>query len=272
MNVQSTDRPDFTGIKEKQNAAWASGDYAVIGTTLQIVGETLAERLDLVPGARVLDVAAGNGNATLAFARRWHNVVSTDYVPALLQKGEARAEAEGLSVEFQVADVEALPFGDDSFEAVVSTFGCQFAPNQTQTAHEMLRVCQPGGVIGLVNWTPGSFVGQLFKTLGGHVAPPPGVKSPALWGDEAWLGDAFASAANVEIELKHFHFRYKSPAAFLEIFRTLYGPVHKAFLALDSAGQAALEHGILALIDAFNGATDGSMSVQSEYAEAVVTK
>jgi len=272
MNIQTKVQPDYTAIKNKQNAAWASGDYAVIGTTLQIVGETLAEALDLPPGSAVLDVAAGNGNATLAFARRWHNVTSSDYVKDLLDKGRARAEAEGHSVDFRLADAEALPFADNSYDAVVSTFGVMFAPNQRKAASELLRVCLPGGRIGLANWTPAGFIGQLFKTLGGHVAPPAGVSSPGLWGDEAWLAETFAPAASVDTTTRNFTFRYHDPMHFVTLFRELYGPVHKAFLALDEPGQAALEVDMLALIDRFNVATDGTMSVPGEYLEVTVVK
>lgn len=174
MNIQTINRPDYTAIKAKQNVAWGSGDYAVIGNTLQITGEQLAEALDLAAPSRVLDVAAGNGNATLAFARRWHEVTSTDYVESLLQNGQLRAQADGLDVLYKVADAEDLPFDDGSFDAVVSTFGVMFAPNQQQAASELARVCSPGGKIGMANWTPQSFIGRLFKVLGSFVAPPRG--------------------------------------------------------------------------------------------------
>lgn len=274
MTIHSTiTEPDFTAIKSKQNAAWASGNYAVVGTTLQIVGETLAETMNNKAGASILDVAAGNGNATLAFARRWHNVTSTDYVASLLESGKARAEAEGHSVDFKIADAEALPFEGNSFDAVVSTFGVMFTPNQKQAASELVRVCKPGGQIGMANWTPGSFIGQLFKTLGKHVTPPAGVQSPAQWGSQAWLDETFsASATTIQVTLRHFNFRYRSPAHFIDVFRTLYGPVHKAFLSLDADGQAALEADILALIAEFNIATDGSMDAAAEYAEIIITK
>ncbi|GJL84096.1 MAG: hypothetical protein DHS20C01_37300 [marine bacterium B5-7] len=279
MNIQNTiatqtiDQPDYNAIKAKQNATWSSGDYAVIGTTLQIVGELLAESMDPAPGARVLDVAAGNGNATLAFARRWHRVTSTDYVQTLLDKGRARAEAEGHSVEFRVADAEDLPFDDGDFDAVISTFGVMFAPNQMQAAEEMIRVCRSGGQIGLANWTPRGFIGQLFKTIGSHVPPPQGVQSPAMWGDSDWIDATFGPAARViQVSNRNFTFRYRSPAHFVEVFRTLYGPVHKAFLTLDEAGQGALEADIIALIDRLNVARDGSMSVPAEYAEIIVLK
>lgn len=273
MNVSVPSAPDYTAIKAKQNAAWASGDYARIGTTLQIVGENLAEAMDLRPGASVLDVAAGNGNATLAFARRWCEVTSTDYVDALLARGRARAEAEGQNVTFQVADAERLPFADASFDAVVSTFGVMFTPNQAKAASELVRVCRPGGMIGMANWTPEGFIGQVFKTLGRHIAPPTGVSSPALWGTNRWIEERFGSAAQrIRIENKSFVFRYRSPEHFMDIFRTYYGPVHKAFLALDPAGQMALAQDLNATIAAFNTASDGSMSVPSAYAEIIIKK
>ncbi|MGD9802841.1 MAG: class I SAM-dependent methyltransferase [Hyphomicrobiaceae bacterium] len=265
--------PDYAAIKSKQNAAWASGDYARIGTTLQIVGETLAEAMDIDSRAKVLDVAAGNGNATLAFARRFCDVTSTDYVEALLAKGGIRADAEGLPVRFKVADAEQLPFEDGSFDAVVSTFGVMFTPNQKKAAGELLRVCRPGGQIGLANWTPAGFIGQLFRTLGGHVPPPAGVKSPALWGDRSWIDETFGGAASaVEVKPLMFNFRYRSPAHFVDIFRQYYGPMHKAFQALDAAGQKALEADLLALMERFNRATNGSLVIPSEYAQVIVTK
>src|SRR5271170_3873010 len=174
--------PDLAAIKTRQQGAWSSGDYAIVGTTLQIVGEQLCEALDIRAGQKVLDVAAGNGNVSLAAARRWCEVTATDYVPSLLERGRKRAEAEGLTLEFQPADAEALPFADKAFDAVVSTFGVMFTPNQERAAAEMVRVCKSGGKIGMANWTPDGFIGQLFKTPGKHVAPPAGVKSPALWG------------------------------------------------------------------------------------------
>ena len=265
--------PDYTAIKAKQNAAWASGDYARIGTTLQIVGETLAVAMDLKPGARVLDVAAGNGNATLAFARRWCSVTSTDYVDALLARGRMRAEAEALDVEFRVADAEKLPFAEDAFDAVVSTFGVMFAPDQQSAARELVRTCRSGGKIGMANWTPESFIGQVFKTLGRHLAPPAGVKSPALWGTRSWIGETFGShAANIAVTDQTFMFRYASPDHFLDVFRTYYGPVHRAFLALPPAGQTALEADLRGTIAQFNTATDGTMRVPSVYAEVIVTR
>jgi SAM-dependent methyltransferase len=263
--------PDYTAIKQRQQATWASGDYAVIGTTLQIVGENLAEAVALRAGEHVLDVAAGNGNATLAAARRFAHVTSTDYVGALLDKARARAQAEGLPVTFRVADAEALPFDDASFDVVLSTFGVMFAPDHATAARELLRVTRAGGRIGLANWTPDSFIGRLFKVIGSHVAPPAGVKSPALWGSEAHLQSLFGDA-RIDLTRRHFVFRARSAAHWLQMFRDYYGPTHKAFGALDAAGQQALERDITALLDGFN--TDGARSlvVPSEYAEVIVTK
>jgi SAM-dependent methyltransferase len=272
MTIQTPIAPDYAAIKAKQNAAWSSGDYAVVGTTLQIVGETLAEAMNLRPGSRVLDVAAGNGNATMAFARRWHIVTSSDYVQSLLDKGAARAKAEGISVDFQIADAEALPFEENSFDGTVSTFGVMFAPDQAQAAAELMRVTRAGGMIGLANWTPSSFIGRLFKLLGGFVPPPAGLSSPALWGDEAWLNETFAEAASVDINLRQFDFRYRDAAHFITVFRSLYGPVHKAFLAIGEEEQKALAAGIEELLAEFNAETDGSIRVPSDYAEVIIVK
>jgi SAM-dependent methyltransferase len=264
--------PDLAALKHKQQLAWASGDYAVVGTTLQIVGEMLCEAADLRTDERVLDVAAGNGNATLAAARRGASVVSSDYVPALLDRGRARAEAEHLAVDFQTADAEALPFADASFDVVLSTFGVMFAPDHARAAQEMLRVCRPGGRIALANWTPDGFIGQLFKTIGAHLPPPPGARSPALWGSPAHLAALFGpGAAQTEITTRHFNFRYRSAAHWIEVFRTWYGPVHKAFAALGPEG-AALERDLIALLDRFNRAGPASLVVPSEYLEIVVTR
>ena len=260
-------------LKARQQSAWSSGDYAVVGTTLQIVGEDLCEALDLRAGQKVLDVAAGNGNVSLAAARRWCEWSSTDYVASLLERGRMRAAAEGLSVEFQEADAEALPFGAASFDVVTSSFGVMFTPNQEQAAAELLRVCKAGGKIGLANWTPDGFIGQLFKTLGKYLPPPAGAKSPALWGTRARLSELFgAGAASIETEARHFVFRYRSPEHFLDVFKTYYGPMLKAFAALDGAGQQGLRRDLLALVGTMNRAGDGSMVLPSEYLEVVISK
>lgn len=265
--------PDFDAIKQKQQATWASGDFAVIGTTLQIVGESLAEAVDICANDRVLDVAAGNGNATLAAARRFAEVTSTDYVPALLEKGRARAKAEGLEVKFEVADAENLPYASSSFDVALSTFGAMFTPEHARPAHEMLRVVRPGGRIGLANWTPEGFIGQLFKVIGKYLPPPAGLKSPALWGTEPHIVELFgADAEKIRCERRMFNFRYRSAEHWLQVFRDYYGPTHKAFAALAPDAQAALAADITALLNRLNTAGTTSLVVPGEYLEVVVVK
>jgi SAM-dependent methyltransferase len=265
--------PDLAAVKSRQQVAWSAGNYSVVGTTLQIVGEDLAEALDLRSGSRVLDVAAGNGNATLAAARRWCKVMSTDYVASLLDAGRARAQAEGYEVEFREADAENLPFADASFDVVMSTFGVMFAPDQEKSAREMTRVCKPGGRIGLANWTPESFIGQLFKTIGKYIPPPAGVKSPALWGTQARLDDLFGGAAReIRATSREFVFRYRSPLHWLEVFSTYYGPVNKAFGALDAGMQASLTQDLLKLMRSRNRSGDDTLVLPSEYLEVVIER
>lgn len=273
MNIASPQpaAPNLAAVKLKQQATWSSGNYAAVGTTIQIVGETLAEAMDLRPDARVLDVAAGNGNATLAAARRGCEVVSTDYVPSLLRAGTARAEAEKLPVAFREADAEDLPFKDQSFDNVMSTFGVMFTADQEAAADEMLRVCRSGGKIGLANWTPESFVGDVFRTIGAHVPPPAGVHSPLEWGTEARIQALFGQqASRIEITKRHFTFRLRSPQYWVEHWRAVYGPVHKAFAAVgDRAPQLAAD--LIAV--ARNHSRDAeAMIVPAEYAEIVIHK
>lgn len=265
--------PDLEAFKTKQKAAWSAGDYAIVGVTLQHVGERLSEALDLRPSQRVLDVAAGNGNASLAAARRWCDVVSTDYVDTLLRHGMERAKAERLAIAFREADAEELPFDDSSFDAVTSTFGVMFTPNQDKAAAEMLRVCRPSGKIGMANWTPDGFVGQLFKTIGKHVPPPAGVKPPSLWGTRERLAELFGNhAVAIDASEKVFNFRYKSGKHWLDLWRVIYGPMQKAFDALDVPQRADLAEDMQALVDRYNVASDGAMVVPARYLEVVVTK
>ncbi len=271
--TQADPAPDLLALKTRQQAAWSSGNYAIVGATLQIVGEELCEALDLKAGSKVLDVAAGNGMASLAAARRWCDVTSTDYVPALLERGRARAAAEGWQIDFREADAENLPFDDNSFENVISTFGVMFTPNQERAATELVRVCKPQGKIGLANWTPDGFIGQVFKTLGKHLPPPAGTRSPAMWGTSARLHDMFdAGARSIRTESRLFKFRYRSPSHFLDVFKTYYGPVLKAFAALEPAKQEELHNDLHALIVRMNRSGDGTMVVPSEYLEVVITK
>jgi len=264
---------DYAAVKARQQGAWSSGDYAVVGTTLQIVGEDLCEAIDLRSHHYVLDVAAGNGNASLAAARRFCDVVATDYVAALLDRARERADADRLTMGFLEADAEALPFPSGSFDAVLSTFGVMFTPDQERAAAELVRVCKRGGKIGLANWTPEGFIGQVFKTIGRHVAPPSGVRSPALWGKRSHLAELFEPhAVSIQATERNFVFRYRSPDHWLDVFRTYYGPVLKTFAALEASAHPALEQDLLALIGQFNRADDGSMVVPSEYLEIVITR
>ena len=265
--------PPLSPVKARQQAAWSSGDFAVIGTTLQIVGEDLCEALDLRAGQRVLDVAAGNGNAALAAARRWCEVTATDYVPALLARAQERARGEHLPMDIQLADAEALPFADTSFDVVTSTFGAMFTPEHEKPAQEMLRVCRSGGKIGLANWTPAGFIGELFKVIGRFVPPPAGLKSPALWGTESHLADLFGHKATaIQAVPRHFAFRYRSDDHWIAVFRGYYGTVLKAFEALDTARQQELTGELKDLIARFNKARDGTMVVPAEYLQAVIVK
>jgi len=265
--------PDLGALKTRQQGAWSSGDYAVVGTTLQIVGEALCEALDLRAGQKVLDVAAGNGNVALAAARRWCEVTATDYVPRLLERARERAAAEGLPMSFREADAENLPFEDASFDVVVSTFGVMFTPDQARSAAEMLRVCKPGGRIGLANWSPDGFIGQLFRTIGKHVPPAAGVKSPALWGTRERIAELFEPQASaISTATRHFVFRYRSPQHWLEVFKTYYGPVLKTFAALEAPAQVALTDDLMELIRQFNQSGDATMVVPSAYLEVVISR
>jgi len=265
--------PDFAAIKQRQQATWASGDFGRIGVTLQIVGESLCEAVDLRASDRVLDVAAGNGNASLAAARRFADVTSTDYVPELLAQGLRRAEADGLSMLTQVADAEDLPFPSGEFDVVLSTYGVMFAPNQERAAAEMLRVVKPGGRIGLANWTPDGFIGELFKVVGRFVPPPAGVMPPAAWGTEPRLVELFGPhAADLRTERKQYVFRYLSAEHWIDLFRRYYGPVHKAFAALDEAGQQGLHAALLELLGRYNRGGAEALVVPADYLEVVIER
>ena len=251
----------------------ASGDYAVIGTSLQIVGESLCEAVDVAAGWRVLDVAAGNGNASLAAARRGCDVTATDYVEELLDRARVRAEADGLRLTTRLADAEALPFADATFDAVLSTFGVMFTPHPEDSAAELVRVCRPdGGRIGLANWTPEGFVGQMFKIVGQHVTPPAGVPSPLAWGTVDRLGELLGADADVEVTRRLFNFRFRTATDFFDTFRTYYGPIVKAWAALDEDGQASLRDQLVALADGANRADGDTLIVPSEYVEVVATR
>jgi SAM-dependent methyltransferase len=262
----------LAAVKEKQQATWASGDYAVIGTSLQIMGEQLCESVDVSAGQTVLDVAAGNGNASLAAARRGCQVTATDYVHHLLARAARRAEAEALPLTTRVADAEDLPFDDASFDVALSTVGVMFTPNPERAAAELLRVVRPGGKIGLASWTPEGFIGQLFKVVGAHVPPPDGVPSPLQWGTEARVEELLGADAKVGSERRHFTFRYRSAEDFFETFTAFYGPTLKAWGALDEAGKRSFHDQLVALCESANRNTSGALTIDSEYLEVVATR
>jgi SAM-dependent methyltransferase len=270
---QAPTAPDLAAIKGRQQVTWSAGDYAIVGTTLQLVGESLCEAVDLRAGERVLDVACGNGNATLAAARRFGQVVGVDFVPELLARGRERAAADRLPVDFREGDAEQLPFADGAFDVVLSSFGVMFTPDQERAAGELARVCRAGGRIGLANWTPDGFIGQLFKVLGAHVPPPAGLRSPAAWGTRARLEELFgAAASSIDVTPRQHVFRYRSAEHFLEVFRGYYGPIHVAFSRLPADGQAALAADILALLGRLDRSGGGSLVVPSDYLEVVITR
>jgi SAM-dependent methyltransferase len=264
---------DLATVKARQQQTWDSGDYARIGNALVIMGELLCEAADLRGGQRVLDVATGSGNTALSAARRYCEVTGIDYVPALIAQARARAAAEGLPVDFAVGDAEALDLPDGAFDAVLSTVGVMFTADQERAARELLRVCRPGGKIGLANWTPDGFVGQMFRVVGRYAPPPNGVRSPLLWGTEERLRDLFgAEIAALAVTRRDYVFRFSSARDFVGQFRAYYGPMHRAFAAQDAAGQEAFAGDLLALLDEWNLATDGTLVIPAAYLEVVATR
>jgi len=263
---------DLAALKAKSKAGWSAGDYSVLGVRLQPVSERLCEAVDLHAGERVLDVATGNGSTALAAARCWTRVVGLDFVPALLERGRERAAAEHLAVEFREGDAEELPFADGAFDAVLSTFGVMFAPDQERAARELVRVCRRGGKIGLASWTNEGFIGQSFA-LTSAFSSPSGGASPLAWGAEEHVRRLFgASAARIQLERRHFAFRFESPRHWLEVMSTYYGPFQKTFAALEPAARAALTRDLFALLERMNRSGDETLVVPSEYLQVVVTR
>ena len=272
MTVQSQ-LPNLATIKERQQKAWSTGDYGKVGAKLVLMGGLVCEAVDLRPGLRVLDVACRNGNTALAAARRYGEVVGVDYVPELLQEGRERARAEGLEVDFREGDAEDLPFADASFDVVLSTLGTMFAPNQEKVAEELLRVLKPGGKVGMANWTPDSFVGEMFKSIGKYVPPPAGLKPPFLWGTEEGLRELFGDRIDsLRTERRSFILRYPSARYFVDFFRTYYGPMYKSFETLDEEGRESLEGDLIELVERFNRSGDETAVFPSDYLEVVAVK
>ena len=271
--MTTTQPPDFTAIKGRQQRGFSSGDYGKVGVTLVVMGELLCEAVDVRPGQKVLDVASGNGNTALSAARRFSIATGIDYVPELIEEAKRRAAAEGLEVAFEVGDAENLPYQDSSFDVVLSTVGVMFTPDQHKAAQELLRVCKPGGKIGLASWVPDGYIGNMLRTVGKHVPPPAGLKPPPLWGTEdrlrELLGDGISS---MESRRRTYVFRYLSAEHFIEYFRTYYGPVHKAFESLDAEGRQALESDLKELIANWNISGDNTAMLPSDYLEVVAVR
>ena len=260
-------------VKERQQQMWASGDFHAVATLIQPVADVLCDTVDLQAGWRVLDVACGSGNAAIAAARCGCNAVGIDYVPALLARGRRRAEAEGLSIELLEGDAEAIPFPDGSFDAVLSVYGSMFAPDHEQAAMELARVCKRGGRIGLATWTPDGFIGEMLKVVAAHVPPPPGVPSPILWGTESYLRELFGDQiGTLACRERTFTFRFRSAEAYVDYFRTYYGPTVKAFETAGTAGGDALFGDLVDLVRRYAGTTSGPVSIPATYLETVAVR
>ena len=265
--------PNLTAIKDRQQRTWTSGNYARIGNTLVIMGELLCEAVNVHAGDKVLDVATGSGNTAISAARRFCDTTGIDYVPELIEHARKRAEVEGVEVTFEVGDAENLPYPDASFDVVLSTLGVMFAPDQERAAEELLRICRPGGKIGLANWTPDGFIGHMFRTLGKHVPPPPGIKPPPLWGTEERLRELLGEGvASLEVMQRSYKWRYPSVGHFVEYFRTYYGPTLKAFESLDRDGQEALAKDLEELFERWNTSDDATLIVPSDYLEVIAVR
>jgi ubiquinone/menaquinone biosynthesis C-methylase UbiE len=267
--------PDFEAVKAQQKAAWSSGDYGLIANRVAIVSEVLCDRADIVAGSRVLDVAGGAGYTAMAAARCGAEVTSLDYVPELVARGREIADAARFdNIDWVVGDAENLPYEDASFDAVISALGVMFAPNHERAASELVRVCRPGGIVAIASWSPDGFVGRMFRTIGKHVSPPSGVKPPPLWGSEehvrALLGDG---VDDLRAEKHTMSQRFRSPQEFVHLFRDFYGPIVKAFEALDDAGKESLEAELLELAREFDRRKDGgAIAIEAEYLVVIATR
>jgi SAM-dependent methyltransferase len=262
---------DFSAVKAKQQVAWSTA-YNDIGVRLGLISERLCELVDVHAGEKVLDVACGNGNTALAAARRFANVTGIDYADPLLDHARARAEVEGLDIDFRHGDAEALAFHNSSFDVVLSTIGVMFAPDQETAAAELLRVTRPGGRIGLANWSVDGAIAELFATIAKHVSPPPGLRPPTRWGDEHALRELFKGALGVDIRPQTFHMHAPSEAAWVDWFHRDYGPVTKAFDAVGASGEAALRNDLLDLVKRYNVSETESLKLRLDYLEVVIRR
>lgn len=266
--------PEMEALKAKLKATWMAGDFGQIAETYAPGAAEFVGRLNLRPGERVLDVACGTGNLTIPAARSGASVTGQDIAPNLLEQGRVRAKAEDLTIRFDENDAEALPYDDAAFDTVITMFGAMFTPQPDVTAAELARTCRPGGRIAMANWTPGGFIGQMFKIVGQYVPSAPGMPSPLLWGDEAIVRERLnGSVAELHLTRRSitFHFPF-SPSEVVECFRRYYGPTVKAFGALDETGQAALRQELEQHWAAHNQSQNGVTRVESEYLEVVAVR
>lgn len=269
-----SDQIDLAAVRDVMQKTWAEGDFGMVAGLVVMASEQLAESLDIVPDERVLDVACGSGNASIAAARRaWGNTVGVDFVPALLERARERAAAERLDIEFVEGDASDLPFGDGEFDVVMSVFGAMFAPDHEATARELLRVCRPGGRIGMANWVPDGGVGRMFMTIAKHAPPPPGISPPLLWGMEDHLREVFGDQiSDLRVERKRSRQAFRSPDHFLEFFRTYFGPTKVAFERVGPDGEEALAADLRAYLEESNTAGDRALVLEPEYLEVVATR
>lgn len=265
---------DFEMLRQGQQKTWSEGDFAMVAGLVMMAAEELAESLEIMPGERVLDVACGSGNGALAMARRsWAGTVGVDFVPALLERGRQRAEAERLDVEFVEGDAAELPFENASFDAVTSLFGAMFAPDQEKAAAELLRVCKSGGRIGMANWVPDGPVNSLFVTIAKHVPPPPGMTAPVLWGSEERVRELFGDRiSNLRVERRFSRQPFRSVDHYMDFFRTYFGPIKMAFERVGPDGEAALEADLRSQLEEANTASDGALVLKPEYLQVIATR
>jgi SAM-dependent methyltransferase len=269
-----SDAVDLNAVRQAQQKTWSEGDFAMVAGMVQMVAEELVEAIDIVADERVLDVACGSGNGALAAARRaWGNTVGVDFVPALLERGRERAVAERLEVEFVEGDAADLPFGVGEFDVVISIFGAMFAPEHEKTAAELLRVCKPGGRIGMANWVPDGGVGKMFMTIAKHAPPPPGVVPPLLWGVESHLADVFGDGiSDLRVERRKSRQVFRSADHYLEFFRTYFGPTKVAYERVGPEGEAALTADLKAFLGEYNVAGERALVIEPEYLQVVATR
>lgn len=270
----STTQPEMESLKTRLKSTWMAGDFGQVAKVIEDSGTEFIDRLNLKPGDRVLDVACGTGNLAIPAAQAGADVIGVDIAPNLLEQARARAAAEGLKIQLDEGDAENLPYPDNSFDVVATMYGAMFAPRPELVSKELVRVCKPGGRIAMANWTPSGFIGQMFKTTGKHVPPPPNMPSPIKWGDEATVRERLSDGlADLKFTPRMCTFAYPfAPAEVVESFRLYYGPTQKAFASLDQNAQAALRKDLEQLWADFNQATDGTTRVDSEYLEVIATK